>query len=343
MPGHDIICIGTSAGGVEALQTLVRGLPGNLKASLFIVIHLPAHGPSMLPEILNRATPLKAVHAKDGDEIKQGCIFVASPDHHLIVERGHVRVVRGPKENRYRPAVDPLFRSAARSYGPRVIAIVLTGALDDGTVGLQAVKRRSGIAVVQDPEDALYPSMPRSALRSVEVDHCVKLAAMPQLLARLVDEPATDEGAYPVPEEMEIEFKINEEGRSDMEDLQKIGKPSTFTCPECHGALYEMREDEVLRYRCHVGHAYTADSMLEGYNESVEATLWQALRALEEKAHLARKLGERARERHHSIAAAQFEKRANEAEKHAELLKELLAAGNSKGIEETAAPEKAAG
>src|SRR5437660_250222 len=171
MPGHDIIVVGASAGGVETLTTITRALPRNLPAAIFIVLHIPAQSPSFLPNILNRFGVLDAVHPEDGTQIEHGHIYVAPPDHHMLVEYGKIRIVRGPKENRHRPAVDPLFRSAAAVYGPRVTGVILTGSLDDGTAGLLAVKRHSGIAIVQDPDEAIYPGMPLSALEHVQVDH----------------------------------------------------------------------------------------------------------------------------------------------------------------------------
>ena len=204
MAGHDIIVVGASAGGVEALQTLVRGLPADVPAAMFVVLHMSADAPSMLPQILNRAGPLPVAAAVDNEPIAPGRVYVAVPDHHLLIERGRVCLVRGPKENRSRPAVDPLFRSAARAYGSRVIGVVLTGALDDGTSGLQAVKGRGGLAVVQDPAEALYTGMPRSAMEHVAVDYCMPLAEIPALLARLAVEPAPDESAYPVPPNLHL-------------------------------------------------------------------------------------------------------------------------------------------
>src|ERR687896_251859 len=173
MPSHDTVVIGASAGGVKALTAIVSRFPASLPAAVFVGIHLPVNSPSVLPQILQRAGPLPAAFASHGEAIKHGHIYIAPPDHHLLIARGYMRVVRGPKENRHRPSADALFRTAASAYGPRVVGVVLTGALDDGTLGLQAVKRRGGLAVVQDPHDALVPSMPRSALESVQVDYCL--------------------------------------------------------------------------------------------------------------------------------------------------------------------------
>ncbi|HET8632488.1 MAG TPA: chemotaxis protein CheB [Thermomicrobiales bacterium] len=212
MPGHDIIVVGASSGGVEALTRLVGGLPDDLPAAVFVVLHVPPTATSMLPRILMRYGPLPARHAADGDPIRRGEILVAPPDRHLLVQRGRVRVLRGPRENRHRPAVDPLFRSAAYAYGPRVVGVVLSGALDDGTAGLLAIKRRGGLAVVQDPAEALFPGMPESAVGHVAVDHCLPVAQMGPLQAGLAREPAPEEGAFPVPRDLELEVGRTERG-----------------------------------------------------------------------------------------------------------------------------------
>ncbi len=201
---RDIVVIGASSGGVEALIRLVGGLPADLPAAVFVVVHLPSGAPSVLPKILDLSDPLKAVECEDGALVRPSHIYVACPDRHLLVEDGRVRSVRGPKENRHRPAVDNLFRSAAVAHGPRAVGVVLTGDLDDGTVGLAAIKRRGGVAVVQDPEDALFSGMPLSALECVEVDYCLPLSEIAPLLSRIVREegPAEEEGAYPVPDDI---------------------------------------------------------------------------------------------------------------------------------------------
>ena len=210
LPNHDIFVIGASAGGVEALSVLARGLPPDFPGSIFVVMHIPAQSHSLLPVILSRYGPLPAVHAVDRDQIKPGRIYIAPPDHHMLLEPGFVRLSRGPRENRHRPSIDPMFRSAAVAYGPRVVGVVLTGSLDDGTAGLLAVKRSGGIAVVQDPEDALYPSMPLSALRNVQVDHRVPMHEAAGLLMRLANTPIAEEGVLPVPEDINSEVRIVE-------------------------------------------------------------------------------------------------------------------------------------
>jgi two-component system chemotaxis response regulator CheB len=233
-------------------------------------------------------------------------------------------VVRGPRENRSRPAVDPLFRTAARAYGPRVIGVVLTGALDDGTSGLYAIKERGGLAVVQDPNEALYAGMPRSALRNVAVDYRLPVAEIGALLARLAHEPAPPESEFPVPEALEIEARIAEREMGSMEANEMLGTPSAFACPDCHGTLWEMRDGELIRYRCRVGHAYSLENMLAEHSESVEDALWAALRALEESAGLIRQLETQARSKRLLLVAERYAGRAQEREEHAAVLRELL-------------------
>jgi two-component system chemotaxis response regulator CheB len=208
MPGHDIIVVGASAGGVEALVTLIHALPRKLSAAVFVVLHIPAQSPDFLPSILQRAGTHEVVHSTDGMTIEHERIYVAPPDYHMLVERDRVRVVRGPKENRHRPAIDPLFRSAAQAYGPRVVGVILTGALDDGTAGLLAVKRRGGIAVVQNPSEAMYPSMPSSALAHVEVDHVLSLAGIGPLLGHLASQEAKNEQDYPISRDKEFQDSV---------------------------------------------------------------------------------------------------------------------------------------
>jgi len=322
--GHDIIVIAASAGGVEALQELARGLPPDLPAAVFIVLHVPSSGPSMLPRILNNSGPLRAHHAVNGEAIERGRIYIAPPDYHLLVERERVRVVRGPRENRARPAADPLFRSAAYAYGTRVVGVVLSGALDDGTAGLAAIKRRGGLAVAQDPREALYSSMPRSAMENVALDHCLPVAGIAPLLAQLVSAPAKNDAVYPMSEILKVETRIARLEESEMEDVEKIGKLSALTCPECNGALWELRDGELLRFRCHVGHAFSAESLIAEQSEALENALWVALRSLEENAALSRRLAERAGKHNHTTSMTQFEKNARQVEEHAAIIRRVL-------------------
>jgi two-component system chemotaxis response regulator CheB len=240
MATHDIIVIGASAGGVQALSKLVAALPAGLPAAVFIVLHIPTDAPSLLPAILARDSQLAVAHAVDGEEIRRGRVYVAPPDQHLLIEDSHVKLVHGPKENLHRPSIDALFRSAARSAGPRVIGVVLTGARADGTVGMRAIKQRRGVTIVQDPLEAPFPSMPMSVMQEIKVDHSVPLGEIPALLHQLSHETAEEEGRYPMPDEIEIEARIAEqemEGDELIASVEKLGRISKLTCPDCHGAL----------------------------------------------------------------------------------------------------------
>lgn len=325
MPGHDVIVVGASAGGVEALITLAGSLPADLPAALFLVLHIPAQSPSLLPDILNRAGPLRALHPDDGEAIQHGRIYIAPPDQHLLVEEGIVRVVHGPKENRHRPAVDPLFRSAARTYGTRVVGVILTGSLDDGTAGLLAIKRRGGVAVVQDPQDALFSSMSLSAIAHVEVDHVVPLSAISTLLVHLAHEQAAAEGSYPVLKDLEMETKLAAMDMSTMQNGEHVGIPSVFSCPECGGVLWEVHDGNLLRFRCRVGHAFSVDSVLAGQSEAIEEALWTALKTLEESASLSHRMERNAHEGGKYWLAKRFDEKAQEAEQHAATIRQVLA------------------
>lgn len=324
--------IGTSSGGVEALRRLAGDLPPDLPAALFVVMHVPAWAPSGLPGILSRAGPLKAVHPEDGDRIEKGRIYVAPPDFHLLVERGRVRLARGPKENRHRPAVDTLFRTAALAYGPRVVGVVLSGALNDGTAGLQAVKQRGGVAVVQDPGDALFSGMPESALEYVGADHCLPMEKIAPLLVCLSGEPAKEEGVYPVPDDMELESRIAGLDLTAIDSDERPGELSRFTCPECSGPLYEIQSGDLVRFRCRVGQAFTAESMLYDKYDEVEKALYAALNTLEESALMADRLAARSHEHQHGHAATRFERRAEDARQQARIIRQVLTEGTTEAV-----------
>jgi len=323
MAKHDVIVIGASAGGVEAISRIVAEFPRDIRASILIVLHI-SRGRSMLPEILTRAGRLPAAHPTDGEPLQYSRIYVAAPDHHLLVQDGAVRVVHSASENGLRPAVDPLFRSAARTYGSRVVGVVLTGALDDGTAGVAAIKLAGGITIAQDPEEAFSPGMPRSAINSGNIDHVLALRDIPLLLSALVEEeaapgrPVVDVGPLRAmePDLAEVPLAINAGDRP--------GMPSVFSCPECHGTLWEVDEEGLLRFRCRVGHVYSPDSMMSAQTDEVDRALWTALRTLEERAALAHKLAERGRERSHAWVDKAFTHRAREAEKEASHIRALL-------------------
>jgi two-component system chemotaxis response regulator CheB len=345
---RDIIVVGASVGGVEALQTLVRNLPGRFPASIFIVLHLAPDSPSLLPEILERAGALSVVHPRDGDSIRAGQIYVAPPDRHMLLERGAVRVVIGPKENRHRPAIDPLFRSAALAYGQRVIGVVLTGALDDGSAGIISVKQRGGLAIVQDPDTAYCGDMPRSAMRYIEPDFVLPIDKITAKLYDLVREPLKTRGAAQEKSaggngkgngngQLQHDVAIAEMDASTMDATEHPGEPSPFACPECNGVLWERKEGDLLHFRCRVGHAYTANNLAAEQNLMIESALWAALRSLEENASLNERLADRARVRRHGQTAERFAEQAESKKHQASVLRELLTSsqpletGSSKG------------
>ncbi len=325
MQRRDIIVIGTSSGGIEALKELVAGLPQELNAAVFITLHVAPYSLGILPEILERAGPLPASNAKDWEHFERGHIYIAPPDHHLIVEEaGHVRVTRGPRENRFRPAIDPLFRSAAHAFGPRVIGVIMTGWLDDGTAGIWAVKQRGGTTIVQHPEEAFAPAMPLNAIKHVEIDHIIPLKEIAPLLVRLTSETAAEEGAYPVSEEMETEVKIAREDNAIESGIERWGKPSLYACPECHGVLLQLKEGENVRFRCHTGHAYSVDALLAEFTERTEDSLWNAIRALEENVILMRHLATHFDEREQNGYAEELLKKAEEAQHRANLVRQAV-------------------
>ena len=308
---RDIVVIGTSTGGVAALIELVKVLPADFPAPIFVVMHVPADSPSILPQLLDSVSALQARHPQDGEVVEAGVIYVARPDHHLLLEGNRVLVTRGPKENRFRPSIDALFRSAAYTYGPRVTGVVLTGYLDDGTSGLWSVQRMGGVAVVQAPYDAEQPSMPTNALEFVAADYVVPLAQLGALLVRLTQERAPAKVRLPAAELdlLKIELTIAKQGGGFELGIIDKGKLTPFTCPDCHGALTQLIEGKMIRYRCHTGHAYTISALLSEVTESVGSVLYQAMRGLEETKMLLQNLGRHfADDLQESVAALFFRK-----------------------------------
>lgn len=322
---RDIILLGASAGGVHALSEVIASLPPNLPASIFVVLHLTPHGQSALPAILSRSGCLPASHPSDGELIQPGRIYVAPPDRHLLIDGDRVLTSRNATENGHRPAVDVLFRTAARACRRRVIAVVLTGNLDDGTAGLAMVKRYGGVAVVQDPNEADYPSMPASAMANVEVDHVLPLADIGPLLDELVRQPLPPERVSGFQEEGDEESNAM---REQLEaDGSESGSASGFTCPECGGALFEQPGKKPLHFRCRTGHAYSPESLHAKQSETLESALWAALRSLEENAAFARRMERRIRRSGGDKAGERYSKRAEDAEKHAAFLRSILHRG----------------
>src|SRR2546423_7769101 len=320
MPNHDIIVVGASAGGVEALRALVAKLPKDLPAAILVVLHVAPDHKSILPRILTGAGPIPAAHAKNGEALEPGRIYVAPPDRHLVVDDGVVRLTRSAPEGGHRPAVDTLFRTAARFHGTRVVGVVLSGALDDGTAGLVAVKQRGGVTVVQDPAEALCADMPRNALENVQIDHCLPTAEIATLLDKLAHQKVELHSRIPalLQQETDIALERRTEGES------PPGEPSEFGCPACGGVLNEVHDGHILRFRCRVGHAYGLASLGAQQQDQFEAALWAAMRALEDQAALAGRLAKRAHDRGHTRTATQFDDRGAAAREHARKLREVL-------------------
>ena len=341
LPRRDIVVIGASAGGVEALTQLMKALPSDLPAALFVVLHISDHGTSVLPSILSRVGNLPAVHPQDGEQIRHGVIYVAPSDRHLLIEDDHITVLRGPRENGHRPSVDPLFRTAARTAGKRVIGVILSGLLDDGTAGLMAVKRFGGIALVQNPDEALFAGMVQSAIANVRVDFVLPVAQIAAEIIRLTREDLPLEqthvkldgnvrGNEPERRSLSVADEIDQEIAAEHMDAALIdasvhpGKPSAFSCPECGGVLWEIQDGAMVRFRCRTGHAYSSDTLLAEQSHELDVALWSALRALEESASLARRLRDRSTDNGHPLAAARFADQADEALKKAGIIRRAL-------------------
>jgi two-component system chemotaxis response regulator CheB len=323
MAHRDIVVVGASAGGVAALQTLVAGLPATFPAAILVVLHIPAHTQSQLHTILARACALPVTAAGDGDAIVPGHVYVAPTDRHLLLEAARIRVTRGPKENRMRPAIDVLFRSAAYTFGPQVIGVILSGMLDDGTAGLWAIKDRGGVALVQSPDDAEHASMPESAIQHVAVDATLPVAAMPARLLQLTHDPIALESAAPAPA-MQIETRIALEGNALQGGIMQLGAVSSNTCPECHGVLVRIKEGSIVRYRCHTGHAFSLQTLLADVNQEIDTMLWGALRAIEERILLLREMEELARATNDTVTAQQCAQQAEDTERGVQPIRELV-------------------
>ncbi|HEX8851045.1 MAG TPA: chemotaxis protein CheB [Gemmatimonadaceae bacterium] len=319
---RDLILIGSSMGGVEALSELVGQLPADLPAAVLVVQHTAPESPRLLGEILDQRGPLRAAIAEDGMPIERGRIYVAPPDRHMLVTADGLRVVFGPRENRVRPAIDPLFRTAAVHCRSRVIGVVLTGMLGDGAAGLLAVHRCGGAAVVQSPRDAAYPSMPTRALEAVPDAHQVLLSAMGATLARLAAEPAPE--PPPVPEALRIEARLTERAMANDDWGDVPTRPTDFTCPECSGAIREIEGEPLRRFRCRVGHAYSEDDFVAAKGRGVEDALWLALQTLQEQAQVLETLAKEDRRRGWARNAGAYEERAGEMRDAASRLRELV-------------------
>lgn len=321
---RDIVVVGASAGGVESLVAFVGALEADLPATILVVLHVPASGASALPRILERAGKLPVEIATPRQELQRGKIVIAPPDRHLVVVDNQLRTSHGPRENGHRPAVDVLFRSAARACGPRVIAVVLSGSLDDGTAGAIAVRDRGGIVLAQDPAEAAYPSMPQSVIKHVEVTEVSTAGQLGGAVTRLCRTPATPREGVVGPDLVMAEVELALMLDSPSHAVEQRRQPAAFGCPECHGALFEIEDGGLLRFRCRLGHAWSSHGLLLEQGQSLENALWMALRTLEEKATLSSQLAERAAERGSALTCQRFTEQAQEATRSAALVRRLL-------------------
>lgn len=318
MANKDIVVIGASAGGIESLQIVMQMLPPGFPAATFVVVHVPPHSADNLAPTLDRASPLLVAVAKDGAHSHHGHVYLAPPDRHLLVEDGVLRVISGAKENRHRPAVDPLFRSAARTYGNRVVAVVLSGSQLDGAAGLQAVKNAGGTTIVQNPEQALFPGMPRHAIEAVEVDHILPLEEIAPLLVKLTQrDAATDRVTPPVVSET----PARPIAVSEIRDV-------AFSCPECHGVLLPDEND--VHFRCRVGHAFGAEALAHEQHEQIEQALWAALNVLEENETLTSRIVQREQQHGRTRNAETFEEMRRSSAKRAEFIRTVLGAARER-------------
>lgn len=340
MGGQDIIVVGASAGGVEALSTLVGDLPDDLPAAVFVVLHMAPHAATALPSILARRTRLPVGQPRDGETVRPGRVYVAVPDRHLILHPGVIGVASGPTENGHRPSVDTLFRSAAAAYGRRVAGVVLSGSRDDGTAGLRAIHERGGVVIVQDPDEALFPGMPQSAVAGDHPDFVLPVGEIGALLTRLARKEVAREGrSETVPDELDAELRwANPDLAWSAPSDPPLGIPSGFTCPECHGGLWEIEDEGLPRYRCRVGHGFSAESLLAIQRGDMESALWTAYRTLEERASLFRRLADRARGRHADITAEHFSAESAEVNRQAELVRAVLWSRGAAGGEGESGP-----
>ena len=336
MKTHHVIAIGTSAGGVEALKAIVRLLPENFAASIHIVQHVSSTKSSGLAVVLNQVGKVKATFARDKEFIEPGRIYIAPPDYHLLLESDRVRVIRGPRENRMRPAIDPLFRSAAVAYNSYATGIILTGMLDDGTAGLQAIKACGGMAIAQDPEEAKYPSMPQNAIDNVAVDRIVSIKEIPAILnQRIQEKPAV---VTDIPSDLLLEVPITRDAITAPETMAEIGTPVAHSCPSCGGPLWQIGTNSLLYYRCHVGHAFTSSALIEEQSQATEKALWVALRTLEERSRLLKNMSNRYAKHGAEALAETHLERSREALEHSFAIRDLIR--NLRTIAETTYQKK---
>lgn len=322
---RDIVAIGGSLGSTPVLRRILSGLPADLPATVLVTTHLPSNSSGYLSGALEATSALPITEAVDGQPLERGRVYVAPPNRHLLVTNGAVLLGTGPRENMARPAIDPLFRSAALAFGPRVIGLVLTGLLNDGADGLHAIKAAGGLAVVQHPLDAEAPDMPRAALEAVEVDHVGRVGDLAGLVAGLVGTPAGPAG--PPLRDLELEVEIAAGRRLGSQRLGRIARPVALTCPHCHGVLSEVTEPGPLRYRCQIGHAFTAEAVISAQEEGIEEAVRIAMRMMEERTELVGRMAREARSAGRNAIAELYEARAAEYADYAATLRRAASRG----------------
>lgn len=322
-PPKFIAVIGASAGGLNALVKMVRHFETGKDVAYCIVLHLSRKGiGDFILKRLEKATSIPCSMVENGAKIKKDNIYVARPNQHLLVKNKKFLLGAGPEENRFRPSIDVLFRSAAVDFNSHAIGIILSGMLDDGTSGMWAIKRCGGICVVQDPDEAEYPDMAHSVINNMEVDHVVTLAEIGPVIANIMVN--TKAGKKKVPKDVIAESEIAEKTAVGIEDVKKLGELSIFACPDCGGGLWTIGEDIITRYRCHIGHAYTENDLILKQSQAAGTTLWTALRMMEERKHLLQKLGMGYSKRGHKHLATANVERQDEMQRHIDKLKEIL-------------------
>jgi len=324
MSARDIIAIGGSAGAIQEVRALVARLPPDFPGSLFVVIHTSAEGPGLLAQVLERASKMPTRSPVHGEAVKPSHIYVAPPNRHLLLVDGHIELGKGPRENGFRPAVDPLFRTAVNAYAQRVVGVVLSGGMSDGSLGLQLIIQRGGIAIVQDPSEAVHPNMPENAMRATAVDYVSTTKDLPRILTKLARHGHSGGAIMKPPPHSPQKQPSDPAILADLSNAALNGPPSGFICPECGGSLWQLSQGGLLHYRCHVGHGYTADALAKGQENEVEEALWVALRSLEETAALRRRLAVQSRERDMRHVAEGFEASAQEYDDQAGVIRQIL-------------------
>jgi two-component system chemotaxis response regulator CheB len=329
---RSVIVVGASAGGLKAVTQLVSTIPPNLDTAIFVVLHVArsSFGPTLVRHIQN-VTSYECVLAADGLAIEKGHLYMALPDHHLLIKPNVMLVTKGAHENRWRPSIDVLFRSAAANFNSRAIGIILTGMLDDGTSGMGAIKSSGGVCIVQEPDEAEFEDMPQNVLNNVDVDYRLPIADMGYVLQDLLSKPQRPEAI--VPQEIKVEAGITERMGSSMEDLEKLGDRSNYSCPDCGGGLWEIKNDVIPRYRCYTGHVYTEKILLEKHAEGLEESLWVSIRMLEERKNLLLMMAHRSSKAGDTNLENENHKRADTIGVHIERLKKLMITLEEEGPE----------